>query len=71
MAVMQAKYPDDIFEVVTRRNNAGEYDLRIKCTDCPGKVCNMCSVLNVCKRVVLTSSCIALHSRARRDVAEL
>lgn len=41
MQAMQAKYPDDIFEVVTRKNNAGEYDLRIKCTDCPGKVCTL------------------------------
>ena len=41
MHAMHAKYPDDIFEVVTRKNTSGEYDLRIKCTDCPGKVCTL------------------------------
>ncbi|KAI0672423.1 hypothetical protein C8Q78DRAFT_749222 [Trametes maxima] len=39
MAAMQAKYPDDIFEAVLRRNAAsGVHEFRIKCADCPGKV---------------------------------
>ena len=40
MAAMQAKYPDDIFEAVLRKNaTSGVYEFRIKCADCPGKVC--------------------------------
>lgn len=36
---MQARYPDDIFEAVIRKNaTSGVYEFRIKCTDCPGKV---------------------------------
>lgn len=39
MAAMQAKYPDDIFEAVLRKNaTSGVYEFRIKCSDCPGKV---------------------------------
>ncbi|CDO68596.1 hypothetical protein BN946_scf184996.g27 [Trametes cinnabarina] len=39
LAAMQAKYPDDIFEAVIRRNaNSGMGEFRIKCADCPGKV---------------------------------
>ncbi|KAI0664168.1 hypothetical protein C8Q70DRAFT_945855 [Cubamyces menziesii] len=38
MAAMQAKYPDDIFEAVLRKNaTSGVYEFRIKCADCPGK----------------------------------
>ena len=47
MAAMQAKYPDDNFEAVIRKNaNSGVYEFRIKCADCPGKVCTVSSVLN-------------------------
>ena len=36
---MQAKYPDDIFEAVIRKNaTSGVNEFRIKCADCPGKV---------------------------------
>ena len=36
---MQAKYPDDNFEAVIRKNaTSGIYEFRIKCADCPGKV---------------------------------
>lgn len=36
---MQARYPDDIFEAVLRKNmTSGVYEFRIKCIDCPGKV---------------------------------
>ncbi|TBU24698.1 hypothetical protein BD309DRAFT_863774 [Dichomitus squalens] len=35
---MQAKYPDDNFEAVIRKNaTSGIYEFRIKCADCPGK----------------------------------
>ncbi|KAI8990720.1 hypothetical protein BD414DRAFT_413161 [Trametes punicea] len=38
LAAMQAKYPDDIFEAVIRKNaTSGVYEFRIKCADCPGK----------------------------------
>ncbi|KAI0768187.1 hypothetical protein BD413DRAFT_614533 [Trametes elegans] len=38
MAAMQAKYPDDIFEAVIRKNaTSGVNEFRIKCADCPGK----------------------------------
>ena len=47
MAAMQAIYPDDNFEAVIRKNaNSGVYEFRIKCADCPGKVCTVSSVLN-------------------------
>ena len=40
MTAMQAKYPDDNFEAVIRKNvTSGIYEFRIKCADCPGKVC--------------------------------
>jgi hypothetical protein len=38
---LQKKYPEDIFEVIIRRSNAGlspASDWRIKCLDYPGKV---------------------------------
>ncbi|KAM5536841.1 hypothetical protein V8D89_009559 [Ganoderma adspersum] len=38
MTAMQAKYPDDNFEAVIRKNaTSGIYEFRIKCADCPGK----------------------------------
>ena len=41
---MQAKYPDDNFEAVIRKNaTSGIYEFRIKCADCPGKVCTSAS----------------------------
>lgn len=39
MAEMQAKYPDDKFEVLLRRPNGSTPEWRVRCLDCPGKVC--------------------------------
>lgn len=38
MAEMQAKYPDDKFEVLLRRPNGTTPEWRVRCLDCPGKV---------------------------------
>jgi SWI/SNF-related matrix-associated actin-dependent regulator of chromatin subfamily B member 1 len=38
---MIAKYPDDRFDIVTRAAVSGEQEWRVKCLDCPGKVCNL------------------------------
>ena len=37
-AAMNAKYPDDRFDIVTRTAASGEQEWRVKCLDCPGKV---------------------------------
>ena len=44
MAEMQAKYPDDRFEVTPRKPtapNSTAVEWRLKCLDCPGKVSNI------------------------------
>ena len=62
MAAMKAKYPDDIFEAVIRKNaGSGAYEFRIKCLDCPGKVCLHCLDLLSPKKL---TPCPALHSWA-------
>jgi len=38
MAEMQAKYPDDKFEVLLRRPNGTTPEWRVRCLDCPGKL---------------------------------
>lgn len=40
MKDMQTKYPDDKFEVILRKTaNSQIPEWRVKCLDCPGKVC--------------------------------
>jgi SWI/SNF-related matrix-associated actin-dependent regulator of chromatin subfamily B protein 1 len=39
VAEMQARYPDDKFDIILRRAAAGQpFEWRVKCLDCPGKV---------------------------------
>ena len=39
MGEMQAKYPDDKFEVILRKVASSQFpEWRVKCLDCPGKV---------------------------------
>lgn len=38
-AAMNAKYPDDRFDIWPRTAPTGEQEWRVKCLDCPGKVC--------------------------------
>ena len=68
---MQAKYPDDNFEAVIRKNaTSGIYEFRIKCADCPGKVCTSLSPL----RPRSTRSSLvtpALYTRSGGDPDEL
>ena len=41
-AAMNAKYPDDRFDIWPRTAPTGEQEWRVKCLDCPGKVrCNL------------------------------
>ena len=35
---MNAKYPDDRFDIWPRMAPSGEQEWRVKCLDCPGKV---------------------------------
>lgn len=45
MQATHVKYPNDRFDVALRRVNASSPpEWRIKCTDCPGKVCSFLSV---------------------------
>ena len=37
-AAMNAKYPDDRFEIAMRTAPSGEQEWRVRCLDCPGKV---------------------------------
>jgi SWI/SNF-related matrix-associated actin-dependent regulator of chromatin subfamily B protein 1 len=37
-AAMNAKYPDDRFDIWPRMAASGEQEWRVKCIDCPGKV---------------------------------
>jgi SWI/SNF-related matrix-associated actin-dependent regulator of chromatin subfamily B protein 1 len=37
-AAMNAKYPDDRFDIWPRTAPTGEQEWRVKCLDCPGKV---------------------------------
>ena len=37
-AAMNAKYPDDRFDIWPRMAASGEQEWRVKCLDCPGKV---------------------------------
>jgi SWI/SNF-related matrix-associated actin-dependent regulator of chromatin subfamily B protein 1 len=39
-AAMNAKYPDDMFEIAMRTAPSGEQEWRVRCLDCPGKVRN-------------------------------
>ncbi len=48
LEAMHAKYPDDNFEAVIRKNvTSGIYEFRVKCADCPGKVCTPCPALTL------------------------
>ena len=39
VAEMQARYPDDKFDIILRRVAPGQpFEWRVKCLDCPGKV---------------------------------
>ncbi|EJD02050.1 SNF5-domain-containing protein [Fomitiporia mediterranea MF3/22] len=39
LAEMQARYPDDRFEIILRKqNNGNQPEWRVKCLDCPGKL---------------------------------
>lgn len=40
-AAMNAKYPDDRFDIWPRTAPGGEQEWRVKCLDCPGKVCDI------------------------------
>jgi SWI/SNF-related matrix-associated actin-dependent regulator of chromatin subfamily B protein 1 len=45
-AAMNAKYPDDRFDIWPRTAPSGEQEWRVKCLDCPGKVrsnCDLCA----------------------------
>ena len=42
-AAMIAKYPDDRFDIWPRTAPSGEQEWRVKCLDCPGKVCRVVS----------------------------
>jgi SWI/SNF-related matrix-associated actin-dependent regulator of chromatin subfamily B member 1 len=46
-AGMNAKYPDDRFDIWPRMAPSGEQEWRVKCLDCPGKVCSNCVVTSV------------------------
>lgn len=69
MQVMQAKYLNDNMEAVFRNiKGSTTPEWRIKCTDCPGKVCTLVSPLD---DRILTSTPLGLFTRAWRDIVQL
>jgi hypothetical protein len=44
-AAMNAKYPDDRFEIAMRTAPGGEQEWRVRCLDCPRKVSNPSAIL--------------------------
>ncbi len=57
-AAMNAKYPDDRFDIWPRMAPSGEQEWRVKCLDCPGKV-RVERHLILCLALTIT---LALHS---------
>lgn len=63
---MQLRYPDDKFDVVLRKTTepTALAEWRVKCLDCPGKVCDVLP-LSAPHRSDVTRSCIHLALRRR------
>jgi hypothetical protein len=55
---MNAKYPDDRFDIYPRMAPSGEQEWRVKCLDCPGKVRS--DFWFLCLTLTITVSSISL-----------
>ena len=51
---MNAKYPDDRFDIWPRMAPSGEQEWRVKCLDCPGKVRGPMMIKILCLTLTIT-----------------
>jgi hypothetical protein len=57
---MNAKYPDDRFDIWPRMAPSGEQEWRVKCLDCPGKVSSLMMIKFLYLALTIT---LALYPR--------